>query len=138
MRNTRRLSLSAAAALFGLCVLRPVDLFAFELTGVWATHADLCKLVFTKKGNQVAFSELSDLYGSGFIIDGNRIKGKTASCTIKSRKQQGENVELSSACTTRIMTSTVDFNLKVIDDNNLSRLFPEVEGMELRYTRCTM
>lgn len=125
-----------AVALFGMGALLPGQARAFELSGAWATQADLCKLVFARKGNQVAFAELSDLYGSGFIIDGNKIRGKAAQCTIKSRKQEGDSLELSAACATSIMTSSVKFGLKVIDDNNLARVIPEVPGMTLKYVRC--
>jgi hypothetical protein len=126
------------AMLFGLVMMLPVEVRAFELTGAWASQADLCKLVFTKKGNQVVFAELSDLYGAGFIINGDRIRGKAAKCKITSRKQDGDGLELSAACATSIMTSSVRFNLKVLDDNNLARLFPEIEGMQLKYTRCSI
>ena len=109
---------------------------ALELSGAWATEADLCNQIFTKQGNEVVFAELSDLYGSGFVIDANRIRGKAARCTITSRKQDGENLELAAACATSIMNQSVKFQLKVVDDNNLIRLFPEVPGMSLKYTRC--
>ena len=109
---------------------------ALELSGAWATEADLCNQIFAKKGNEVVFAELSDLYGSGFVIDANRIRGKAARCTITSRKQDGENLELAAACATSIMNQSVKFQLKVVDDNNLIRLFPEVPGMSLKYTRC--
>jgi hypothetical protein len=127
-----------AVMLSGLGALLPGEAGAIELTGAWATQADLCKLVFAKKGMQVAFAELSDLYGSGFIIDGDKIRGKAAQCTIKSRKQEGDMLELSSACASSIMTSNMKFNLKIIDDNNISRAIPEVPGMTLKYTRCTL
>ena len=84
------------------------------------------------------FAELSDLYGFGFIINGNRIRAKTANCTIKSRKQEGDGVELSTACATSLMTSNVRFSLKVLDDNSLSRLIPEIEGMQVKYSRCSI
>jgi hypothetical protein len=109
---------------------------ALELSGAWATEADLCNQIFSKKGNEVVFAELSDLYGSGFVIDADRIRGKAARCTITSRKQDGENLELAAACATSIMNQSVKFQLKVVDDNNLIRLFPEVPGMSLKYTRC--
>ena len=137
MSNARRL-LAVAAILFGLLVIQPVEVQAMELTGAWASQSDLCKLVFTKKDNQVVFAELSDLYGSGFIVDGNRIRGRSVKCTIKSKKQDGDSLELSTACATSIMTSSVRFNLKVIDDNNLDRLFPEIAGMTLKYARCSL
>lgn len=126
------------AMLVGSSTLLPLEAHAIELTGAWATQADLCSLVFTKKGNQVVFAELSDLYGSGFVIEGDRIKGKAAQCTISSRKQEGDSLELAAACATSIMNQNVHFSLKVINDNNLSRLFPEIPGMTLKYTRCPL
>jgi hypothetical protein len=80
--------------LLGLAVLQPAEAMAFELTGAWASQTDLCPLVFTKKGNQVVFTELSDLFGSGFIVDGDRIRGRSTKCTIKSKKQVGDSLEL--------------------------------------------
>jgi hypothetical protein len=136
MFDMRRLPMTAVL-LFGLGVL-PVAADAIELTGAWATQTDLCKLVFAKKGNAAVFAELSDLYGSGFIIEGNRIRGKAARCTITSKKQDGDNLELAAACATIIMNQSVRFNLKVIDDNTLSRLFPDIPGMTLKYSRCAL
>ena len=126
------------AVLSGTALMLPARANAIELSGAWATEADLCSRVFTKKGNQVVFAELSDLFGSGFMIDGNRIRGKSARCTITSRKQDGDGLELSAACATSVMNQNVRFNLKVIDDNNLMRLFPDIQGMTLKYTRCAL
>ena len=137
MFNARRLPVTSIM-LFVLGVMLPVEAHAIELTGAWASQAELCKLVFTKKGNGIVFAELSDLYGSGFIIEGNRIRGKSGRCTITSKKQDGDNLELAAACATSIMNQNVRFSLKVIDDNNLTRLFPEIPGMTLNYTRCAL
>jgi hypothetical protein len=125
------------AVLLGTALMLPVQANAFELSGAWATETDLCSRVFTKKGNQVVFAELSDLFGSGFVIEGNRIRGKIAHCTITSRKQEGDSLELAAACATSVMTQSVRFSLKIIDDNNLARLFPDIPGMTLKYTRCS-
>mgnify|MGYP006099716415 CR=1 FL=1 len=129
-----------ATVLMLLClgVMQPVGAQAIELTGAWASQADLCKLVFKKKGNQTVFAPLSDLYGSGFIISGDQMRGRSAQCRIKSRKQQGDSLELLAACATGVMTSNVPFSLKVIDDNTLSRLFPEIDGMTIKYSRCAL
>jgi hypothetical protein len=126
------------AVLLGTVLTLPARANAIELAGAWATEADLCSRVFTKKGNGIVFAELSDLYGSGFVIEGNRIRGKSARCTITSKKQDGDNLELAAACATSIMNQNLRFSLKVIDDNNLSRLFPEIPGMTLKYTRCAL
>jgi hypothetical protein len=109
---------------------------AFELSGAWSSQSDLCNLVFTKKGSEVMFAELSDLYGSGFIIDGSRIRGKAGRCTIESRKQDGDSLTISAACATSIMTQNMKFNLKIIDDDNISREFAEIPGMSVKYSRC--
>src|ERR1700690_3939357 len=123
-------------ALFGAILLLPAQAVAFDLSGAWATDAGLCSRVFTKKGNGVVFAELSDLFGSGFIIEGNRIRGKNGRCTITSRKQDGDNIELVAACATTVMNQNLSFNLKINDDNSLTRLFPDIPGMTLKYIRC--
>ncbi len=69
--------MTPAAAMLFAAAAAAVPAHAFDLTGAWASQGDLCKLVFTKNGKAVSFTELSDLYGSGFIIDGDRITGKT-------------------------------------------------------------
>jgi hypothetical protein len=130
---------SRSARLIALCgaiLLLPAQASAFDLSGAWATDAGLCSRVFTKKGNGVVFAELSDLFGSGFIIEGNRIRGKNGRCTITSRKQDGDNIELVAACATTVMTQNLSFNLKINDDNSLTRLFPDIPGMTLKYVRC--
>ena len=127
-----------AATLLATAVMLPTRAGAFDLNGAWSTDADLCSRVFTKKDNQIGFAELSDLFGSGFIVDGNRVKGKAAQCTIDSRKQEGESIELSAACASSIMTQNLKFNLKIIDDNTVNRIFDEIPGMTQRYTRCNL
>ena len=34
------------------------------------------------------------------------------------------------------MTQDVKFSLKIIDDNTIARLFPEISGMSINYSRC--
>jgi hypothetical protein len=134
----RRQVLAAGAVLLGVLLMAPVASWAFDLTGAWASQADLCGQVFTRKDNQIVFAELSDLYGSGFIADSNRIRGKSAQCTIQSQKQDGNSLEIAAACATTIMNRNVKFNLKVIDDDNVDRIFEEIPGMTLRFTRCRL
>jgi hypothetical protein len=111
---------------------------AFDLTGAWASDRMLCDKVFAKNGGAVEFTELSDLYGSGFIVNGNAIRAKAGKCTIKSQRQDGETTVLSASCASAIMTSELQFNFKVIDDNTLIRDFPDIKGMTLQYYRCPM
>jgi hypothetical protein len=137
MPDLRRFAI-LGVVLSGTVLMPSAQALAFDLPGAWATEADLCDHVFAKKNKQVVFAELSDLYGSGFIVEGNRIRGKAAQCTITSRKQDGDTLELSAACATSIMHSNVLFSLKVIDDSHLTRLFPDIQGMMLKYTRCSL
>lgn len=109
---------------------------AFELTGAWASEPDFCSHVFAKKGGTLGFAELSDLYGSGFIVNGNAIKAKAAKCTIKSRSQDGDTTVLNASCASSIMTSNFQFRYKVVDDNALVREFPDIKDMTLKYSRC--
>ena len=83
----RAFRLVGAAVMLGSSVLSVAQARAIELTGAWASHEDLCNQVFTKKDNRVEYAEFSELFGSGFIVDGDRIRGKAGTCTIKSRKQ---------------------------------------------------
>src|SRR6476620_8878908 len=132
----RPFRLTGAAVMLGSSIFSVAEAQAFELSGAWATHTDLCSQVFTTKDGRVVYTELSELFGSGFIIDGDRIRGRAGTCTIKSRKQEGDSLELSAACASTIMTQDVRFSLKIIDDNTISRSFAEISGMTLNYTRC--
>lgn len=127
-------SVAFAGVLLVAGLARPVH--AFDLTGAWSTNPELCSHIFTRKGSEVNFSELSDLYGSGFVIDGSRIKGKAASCTITSQKQDGDLITLSATCATEIMKQNTEFSVKVIDDRTIARLFPDIPNMAVSYSRC--
>jgi hypothetical protein len=135
MLNVHRPALAGFA--LSAVLLAPIaQAEAFDLSGAWATDGELCNRIFARKGSEIVFAELSDLYGSGFIIDGNRIIGKAARCTIESRKQDGEGLDLASACATSIMTQNMKFSLKIIDDNSIRRTIDDVPGMSLKYSRC--
>ena len=36
------------------------------------------------------------------------------------------------------MLQNVQFSMKVVDNNTISRLFPGMDGMEITYYRCTL
>ena len=128
----------AAAVMFTAAA--PLRAEAVELTGAWAPDADKCEKVFVRRGRagQIKFAEFSGVYGGGFIIDADQIRGKFATCKIKTRKEEGGGLNLIAACATDIMLSNVQFVLKAVDDNNLTRVFPGIEGMEVKYHRCRL
>jgi len=108
-----------------------------DLTGAWASSPEACSQLFTIKANKASFRTTSELAGSGFIIDGQRIRGRTANCRI-SRKHESEGiVHIVASCATDVMLSSVPFTLKVVDESTIVRLYPGMPDMEITYHRCT-
>lgn len=128
----------ACWAMMVAAIVLPGRAGAFELSGAWASAQELCDRVFVKKGNAVNFAELSDLFGSGFIVNGKSIKAKSAKCNIKSSKQEGDLTVISAGCATSIMTGDYKFSYKVVDDNTIQRSFPDIKDMTIRYFRCSL
>ena len=131
-------SINAASAVLLIaasCALPPAAA-AFDLNGAWAGDADNCAKIFERKGSQIAFTEMSDVYGGGFIVEGDQITGKFARCRIKAKKGDGKTINLVAACASDIMLQSVQFSLREVDANNVIRMFPGMEGMDIRYARC--
>jgi hypothetical protein len=134
MRYFRKLVLAATILVgSGLAQARAAD-----LAGAWATNADECRNVFVRKGkvNRITFAPMSEVHGRGFIIEPNRLVGRFAKCTIKARKDDGEVTNVVAGCSTDIMLSTVQYELKLIDAGKIARIFPGVEDMAVHYYRC--
>jgi hypothetical protein len=126
----------AATVLAGLLFIK--EAYALDLTGAWTTRADECSKAFIRKGraSQIAFTARSDQHGGGFIIEADRLRGKFATCKIKTRKEDGQTVNIIVGCATDIMLSNVQFNLKMLEPNKISRIFPGIQDMETSYFRC--
>src|SRR5215467_11864501 len=82
---------------------------AADINGVWASDAAQCKNMFEMTGNSVSFSKDADLHGSGFIVEGNQLRGKMATCTVKARKDEDLVVNIVAVCSSDIAISTVQF-----------------------------
>ncbi|WP_246668098.1 MULTISPECIES: hypothetical protein [Bradyrhizobium] len=137
MKPDRKLrAIVVAAMIFAL----PDYALAFDLTGAWATSADQCGKVFARKGraNQVTFTNFSGVHGGGFIAEADRLRGKFENCKIKSRKDDGKDLNIIVGCASGIMVSNVQFFLKVVDDDTITRDFPGVEEMQVSYHRCKL
>jgi len=128
----------AATALTGLLFIGKAH--AVDLSGAWATHADECSKVFIRKGraNEIGFTAASDQHGGGFIIEANRLRGKFATCKIKTKKEDGQTVNIIAGCATDIMLSNVQFSLKVLEPNRILRIFPGMTDVEIGYERCPL
>lgn len=109
---------------------------AFDLTGAWVTDLDACGKVFSGSGGKASLRRDADMFGSGFVIDGKRIRGRTASCTINKTQEKDGITHMLASCATDIMMQNVQFSVKVEDDNKITRIFPGIDGMNLTYYRC--
>ena len=107
MISLRNLALATAVSVC-FTLPSPQRANAFELAGAWATSADQCGKVFTRKGraNKVSFTNFSGMHGGGFIVESDRLKGKFESCLIKSRKESGQTINLVVACASGICFQT--------------------------------
>jgi hypothetical protein len=118
------------------CLLFGVSAQADDLNGAWANNASVCEKVFVTYNASVSFSNTSDTYGSGFIIEGDRLRGKMVDCTINSRKQDGKMVHLIAVCSTDVALSPIQFTLRMEGENKITRVFPGIPEMDLAYVRC--
>ena len=128
----------AVAAAFVAGLHGPRLAGAVDLSGAWATSADECRNVFARKGRamQIEFTARSDLHGGGFIVEADRLRGKFARCKIKTKKEDGDTVNIIAGRTTDIMLSNVQFSLKMLEPNKISRIFPGIEDIAISYHRC--
>jgi len=134
MRGVKETVLSAI--LLSASILAPLEARAFDLTGAWATSADECKNVFVRKGKDITFAPMSEIHGGGFVAEPNQLIGRTAKCAIKARKDDDQTLNMIANCASDIMFSTVQFSVKIVDDNKIQRLFPGMDDMQIFYYRC--
>ena len=109
---------------------------ALDINGAWASDGGACAKLFTKNGTSIDFAPNSELWGSGFIVEGNTIRGQVTKCVIKSRKESGSDYHMVASCASDIMVDQVQFSFKVNSNNSVTRFFPGIEGMERTLVRC--
>jgi hypothetical protein len=44
---------------------------------------------------------------------------------------------LNASCASSVATQSARFLLKMIDDNNIARVIPEIDNSQIKYTRCS-
>lgn len=132
-----------AGRILGIAVLAlPIILlsassYAFDLDGAWATNVSACRQIFQKNGNELTLAKGADIYGSGFIARNNSIVGGNATCMIKSRKVAGPVTHLVAECAAEnVAFSTFQFSYRVDDENNIVRIFPGIDELNVAYGRC--
>lgn len=122
------------------CVCSVVFCFsaiAFELNGAWTTDASNCGKIFVTKNNRLSMTRNSDVYGGGFIVEGNQIRGQARTCKINSRKEEAGVLRLITYCSTEIaVLGTQQVDLRLNDDDRFTRIFPAFSEMGTSYYRC--
>ena len=104
-----------------------------DLNGAWANDPSVCDKIFVKQNAKLAMTKDADNYGSG-----NQLRGKIATCNIKSRKEDAGVVNLITSCSTDVALQTVQMSFKIDSENQITRMFPGVPEMATSYTRCPM
>lgn len=125
-------------ALFIAALLVSPTAKAVDLNGAWANDTAVCNKIFEKKNNNISITRDSDQYGSGFIIAGNKIRGKIATCTVNSRKEDGAMLHLIASCSTDVALATMQMSFKIDSDNQITRVFPGLPEMQMSYVRCPL
>jgi hypothetical protein len=134
-----RCLMRAFSATLSLCVgllLQIPETQAAEIEGAWATNQEACSKIFAKQGSQLRMTADADRFGSGLIIEGNRIRGKVATCTIKTRKQEGPTLHLLMVCSTDVALQNVQFSVKMEGADRLIRIYPGIPELDTPYHRC--
>jgi hypothetical protein len=134
LKSARPRSSLTLALLSGLLFVQMAR--ADGLTGVWATDASNCDKIFSKTANGVSFAKESDIYGSGFIVDGRKVTTPMARCDIKTSKQDGAVTHLILACASDVMLSSVQASFKMVNNDRVVRIFSGFSDMEIPYDRC--
>ena len=93
--------------------------------------------MFTGEGPKPGIAKDADVYGSGFIYESDRLRGKNASCVIKTVKQDDDVLHLVTLCTNDVTFGTVQFSLRIHDDNQITRLYPGLSELDTKYYRCS-
>ena len=133
------MSKSAAGMLFCAYLMFSFSANAFDLNGAWTTNADNCGKIFVKKNNRVTMTRNSDVFGSGFIVEGDQIRGPAKACKITNRKEEGGVLQLIASCTTDIaVLDTQQVSAKIENDNQLTRIYPSFPEMGIVFYRCKL
>jgi hypothetical protein len=110
---------------------------AFDFDGAWATDAGNCPQIFVKKNNKISMSRRSDFFGGGFIVEGDRIRGPSATCKINGRKEEADMLRLIASCTTQIaILSPMQLDIKIESPDKIIRFFPNFPEIAIPYARC--
>jgi hypothetical protein len=114
--------------------------YAFDLHGAWTTDVSACAKIFAKnKENELSITAGSGIYGDAFIVRKSSIFSAAGTCTIKTRKDVGRVHHLVATCAPgNVALSTFQFSYRVKNNDNIVRIFPGLEELNVNYGRCAL
>jgi hypothetical protein len=91
------------------------------------------------KGKKVTMTRNADVFGGGFIVEGNQIRKQDKACKITARKEEGGILNLLGICSTEIaVLDTQQISMKIQGDDRLMLIFPSFPEMGITYYRCKL
>jgi hypothetical protein len=134
LKNIFKLALLSLAIMLSLSV----SALAVDMNGAWAGDASVCSKVFVKNNDRISFATNAELYGGGFIVEGNRASGTFQKCNIKSRRDDGTTIHLIAACSDGIMIQEMKFAVKVVGSDQITLTLAEPQSVENPFVRCRL
>jgi hypothetical protein len=122
-----------------ILVLFSVSANAFDLDGAWAKGGANCVKIFWRRNNTIRMARNADAFGGGFVVEGNQIRRPFLICNIDNRKEDGVMLHLMASCSGIIdFLAPVEFDLKIEDNDKITRLFPSFPETSISYVRCKL
>ena len=137
-RRARGLLSTAGLLTISLIASMAFPALAADIQGAWATDTAYCNKVFIKTGGKISFTVEADLYGGGFIVEGNRVSGTFQKCSIKSMKDDGTAIHLAATCSDGLMIQDGQFTVKLVGPDRMTLIFNGVENEENPFVRCRL
>jgi len=132
-------SLAGRMFFSAICMVFSFSANAFDLNGTWTADDRNCDKVFVKKNNKISMTRNSDVFGGGFIVEGNQMRGQAKTCKITSRKEESGVLHLIASCSTDIaVLGTQQVDAKIDSDDKITRIYPSYPEMGTSFYRCKL
>ncbi len=107
-----------------------------EIQGAWVINSAECSAVFTKRNGRFAFRPGQRNADTSFIINGNRIQGARATCTLGSERRTSDGFRAVLNCASRIMVGALPVTFRVPNPDMIVKFDPDFPEIETTFTRC--
>jgi hypothetical protein len=107
-----------------------------ELQGAWIINSAECSSAFTKRNGRFAFKPNQRNADTSFIINGNRLQGARATCSLDSEKRTSDGFRAVLNCASQIMIGALPVSFWVPNPNTIVKFDPDFPELETTFTRC--